>query len=225
MELGLQNAGHAQADDPLNPRRHLAGNDLSQAHCDALLAFVAALPAPSRLPAAGRLEAELLNEGERLFESTGCSACHVRDVGNVRGIYSDLLLHDMGPALEDPLPAFPDHIKVGTRSTGSSGYGGGSVDIFADIPSNIRREWKTPPLWGVRDSAPYLHDGRARTLAEAIVAHGGQAESSVNNFKGLDYLSRTRLIAFLNSLGAPGSQAVLPLATISDAGPSFGGRQ
>jgi CxxC motif-containing protein (DUF1111 family) len=203
MELGLQNAGHAQAIDPLNPHQHLSGNDLSQNQCDALVAFVAALPAPPQLPATGRYDAELRNQGETLFESTGCSACHVRDVRNVHGIYSDLLLHDMGPALEDPLPAFPDRIKVGTRSTGSSGYGGGSVDILADVPSSVRREWKTPPLWGVRDSAPYLHDGRARTLAEAIVAHGGQAESSVKKFKGLDYLSRSHLIAFVNSLGAP----------------------
>jgi CxxC motif-containing protein (DUF1111 family) len=64
-------------------------------------------------------------------------------------------------------------------------------------------EWKTPPLWGLRDSAPYLHDGRARTLVEAINAHGGQAEASVNRFKSLEYLSRSHLLDFLNSLGNP----------------------
>ena len=45
-----------------------------------------------------------------------------------------------------------------------------------------RQEWRTPPLWGVRDSAPYLHDGRAKSLEQAIALHGGEGQLSANRF-------------------------------------------
>jgi hypothetical protein len=58
-------------------------------------------------------------------------------------------------------------------------------------------------LWGVADSGPYLHDGRAATLAEAIKLHAGQAASSANRFTGLSDAQQEELIAFLNTLRAP----------------------
>lgn len=124
-------------------------------------------------------------------------------MGAVQGIFSDLLLHDMGPALEDPAPAIAERAKVG-RATMVSGYGGGgSFDVFADVPSPIQREWRTPPLWGVRDSAPYLHDGRAKTLEDAVVAHGGEAALSAKRFAELDESARSHVVMFLRSLAAP----------------------
>ena len=66
-----------------------------------------------------------------------------------------------------------------------------------------QREWRTPPLWGVRDSAPYLHDGRAATLRDAIVMHGGQGEAAAKNFAVLGSEQQTRLLLFLNTLVAP----------------------
>jgi CxxC motif-containing protein (DUF1111 family) len=184
---------------------------LTREQCDALVAFVAELPAPRQLQAADQQQANSLAHGEKLFESTGCAPCHVRDLGSAQGIYSDLLLHDMGPALEDPLPSFPEHTIVQrTVVTRNSAYGGvRAMEILVDVPpetlASFRREWRTPPLWGVRDSAPYLHDGRARTLTDAIAAHGGQAESSVKRFKALDFLERSHLLDYINSLGASDS--------------------
>jgi hypothetical protein len=107
--------------------------------------------------------------------ATGPSANPVFDRKPVR-LFSDLLLHDMGPDLADGQ-------AVGD-ATGS--------------------EWRTPPLWGVADSAPYLHDGRAATLADAIKLHAGQASSSANHFAGLSDVQQEELIAFLNTLRAPG---------------------
>ena len=72
-----------------------------------------------------------------------------------------------------------------------------------DGGSTSPSEWRTPPLWGVADSAPYLHDGRAATLAEAIKLHAGQASSSANRFAGLSDVQQEELIAFLNTLRAP----------------------
>ena len=64
----------------------------------------------------------------------------------------------------------------------------------------MTREWRTPPLWGVADSAPYLHDGRAETLSEAIAAHGGEAKFSTMKYLALPRSDRMAMIAFLNSL-------------------------
>ena len=64
-------------------------------------------------------------------------------------------------------------------------------------------EWRTPPLWGLRDIAPYLHDGRAATVEKAIELHSGTAGESASRFKKLDDDSKRQLLAFLNSLSAP----------------------
>lgn len=87
--------------------------------------------------------------------------------------YTDLLLHDMGPALADGL---------------EEGSASGS-------------EFRTPPLWGIaRTGPPYLHDGRAPTLHDAIVAHGGEAEKAASAYRALPERERNRLIRFLESL-------------------------
>jgi CxxC motif-containing protein (DUF1111 family) len=209
MELGLQNEKHPQALDPLEPKDRLKGDDLTKAQCDALVAYVATLPAPVRIEPARPKDAEHVSRGERLFASCGCVACHVPDVGEVEGIYSDLLLHDMGEGLSDPIPANPERgtaLTVTEVQSSGSAYGGGSSQIVESLSPAalaLRREWKTPPLWGLRDSAPYLHDGRARTVSAAISAHGGEAESSAQKFRGLDFVARSDLLDFLNTLAAP----------------------
>jgi CxxC motif-containing protein (DUF1111 family) len=60
--------------------------------------------------------------------------------------------------------------------------------------------WLTRPLWGVGSTAPYLHDGRASTLEEAIRAHGGEGEAARDAYDDLDEEKRAQIIAFLNSL-------------------------
>ncbi|MCY3870581.1 MAG: c-type cytochrome [Gemmatimonadetes bacterium] len=127
--------------------------------------------------------------GEALFESTGCANCHTTtfktDNHSISSLsnqtihpYTDLLLHDMGEALADNRP-----------------------DYEAD-----GREWKTPPLWGigltetVSGVPAYLHDGRARTLLEAIMFHGGEAEQSREAVRNLSKTDRDALLAFLQSL-------------------------
>jgi CxxC motif-containing protein (DUF1111 family) len=78
---------------------------------------------------------------------------------------------------------------------------------FGDRPvSNVvagPQEWRTPPLWGVRDSAPYLHDGRAETIEQAIAWHDGEARRSMRRFFQLSVDQRTQLLAFLDTLAAP----------------------
>jgi cysteine-rich repeat protein len=134
-------------------------------------------PPPARLDRDGR-------KGKRIFKKLKCSECHTdkyRTPDNFPVValrnrkvlaYSDLLLHDMGSGLADGI--------VQGTSTGS--------------------EFRTAPLWGVRFSAPYLHDGRAANLHEAIAAHGGEAQPARDRFMALPEADRNALVAFLKSL-------------------------
>jgi len=128
--------------------------------------------------------------GKNLFAQAQCIACHVDTMktGNKHRFpelrnqnihpYSDLLLHDMGPGLADQF--------VEGRAKGS--------------------EWRTAPLWGIGllatidPNVRYLHDGRAATLEEAILWHGGQATTSRNIFMNYSATQRAQLIEFLKSL-------------------------
>ncbi len=127
--------------------------------------------------------------GSALFDSSGCSSCHMAElttgVADVEHLseqtirpYTDLLLHDMGPALAD---GRPDQLATGS-------------------------EWRTAPLWGiglvddVNGHTRFLHDGRARSIEEAILWHGGEAANSQAAFVALNASQRRQLLMFLESL-------------------------
>ncbi|RFZ88614.1 thiol oxidoreductase [Shinella sp. WSJ-2] len=128
--------------------------------------------------------------GKRLFYETGCVSCHHpkfvtrRDAANAAQAfqliwpYSDFLLHDMGEGLADGQ-------QVGVASG---------------------QEWRTPPLWGigltktVNGHTFFLHDGRARSLTEAILWHGGEGQKSRDRFATLEKHDRDALLTFLESL-------------------------
>ena len=141
------------------------------------------------VPARRSLDDQAVRAGEALFAAIGCPACHTRQLttgsSDIAALahqtihpYTDLLLHDMGEGLADHRGEF--------TATG--------------------REWRTAPLWGiglaqtVRPYATYLHDGRARSLEEAILWHGGQAEPFREAFRNLSASDRDALIRFLGSL-------------------------
>jgi CxxC motif-containing protein (DUF1111 family) len=161
------------------------GMDLTDRQCNELTAFCSSLPRPvERRPA--DISEEQAADGKQLFNKIGCAECHTQKLGSVDGIYSDLLLHRMGANL------------VGGGSYNEQPMGRSES---AEPPSPD--EWRTPPLWGVADSAPYLHDGRASTLKEAIEMHAGQAARSASDFARLSRSEQTQLIDFLRTLRAP----------------------
>jgi len=206
VELGLEVPFHKQTGNPRLKADHRVPEnfDLEKDQLEDLFEYVNSLPRPVQIVPKEPQLAAMFNVGESMFHSVGCTACHMPKLGDVAGVYSDLLLHDMGPDLADPVPAVPA-LKVISSMTSSGGaYGGGSFDVFADIPSNIRREWRTPPLWGVADSAPYLHDGRAATLEQAILLHGGEGQSSAGRYASLPSDSKNAILLFLSTLRAPG---------------------
>ena len=132
---------------------------------------------------------EEVRRGFKLFEEFGCASCHLPTLetgpSDIQALahqvihpFTDLLLHDMGQGLADDRPEF-----------------------FAD-----GREWRTPPLWGlglieeVNGHRFLLHDGRARTPAEAILWHGGEAEAAMEAFRNASADERAALLRFLESL-------------------------
>jgi CxxC motif-containing protein (DUF1111 family) len=209
VELGLEVPGHHQAMSPQAPKYRTTGLDLTAEECNALVSYVKSLPKPAENHPSGVEGTKVHNAGQATFASLGCANCHAPQVGNVQGIYSDLLLHDMGQELADD----------GSYSDSSDGDDEPLVPRIsvADgqpvqqpaaprVPKGaLRQEWRTPPLWGFRDSGPYLHDGRAQTLEQAVAMHGGQGAASAVKFFELSPRECLQVEAFLKSLVAPPS--------------------
>lgn len=182
LDMGLATAGHpAPAGDCTAMQVAClavagSGAPVAAQAVERLVAFVAALR--PRLPDADATR----GDGARLFRETGCAACHAGPyvVASDPGVtgrpsetivpYTDLLLHDLGAGLADP------------------------------FPSPEAAEWRTAPLWGLKQRKTYLHDGRAATLREAIAWHDGEAAASRLRFIALSAASQATLLAFLAAL-------------------------
>ncbi|MEM9587553.1 MAG: di-heme oxidoredictase family protein [Planctomycetota bacterium] len=297
-EVGLETKRRPQGSDPHVPQYRNPSIDISDAQIQSMERFVAALPAPQQRMPSDSLERKIALRGQDVFASVGCAVCHVPSIGPAKGVYSDLLLHDMGrysmdlnhaepyiknvstmtiPLQEDAnrstgtqmvggyygpatlvtrtsvsgssnrlgpgfqpsgrigrrmpqssreftfvAPEYPTQlVSVATREQvtgaeawntrnenglGDVGYrkSGSQTSVRVEYESTLfNQEWRTPPLWGVADTAPYLHDGRASTLLEAITLHGGEAEGTTNRFLSLPLQDREAVIAFLETLVAP----------------------
>lgn len=207
-ELGLQVYEFAQVKDPLRPDYELFGSDLSTVQTSDLVAFVRSLPGPEQVLPEDPQGKSQVAQGNLLFHEIGCGACHVEKVGQLSGIYSDFLLHNMGREFEDPIPAEPVKSVEVTAGIEVMQYYGmhrqSALVRFETVEErNHYKEFKTPPLWGVADSAPYMHDGRADTLRDAIEMHGGEAGPSALRFARLSPEQQDSLMRFLQSLRAP----------------------
>ncbi len=210
-ELGLHTGDRSQTPNPLDVGKWEKYSvkpiepkpDLTDKQTDALITFVKNLPRPEQvLPKDPKLKTAVL-QGEQIFNTIRCNVCHIKQVGSIDGLYSDLLLHHMGPKLKDPVPAVGVDSVQQIRQSAGGYFGATTTRLIASQSDRDRQEWKTPPLWGVADSAPYLHDGRAATLHDAILLHGGESKSSVHRYRALKPSSRKKLILFLKSLRAP----------------------
>jgi CxxC motif-containing protein (DUF1111 family) len=160
-----------------------SSQELSNADLDLLVAYVSLLGV--------RPQDNYTGNGGTVFTNAGCAKCHTAQFttspyapmaelrSQVIKPYTDLLLHDMGTGLADTL-------KEGQATV---------------------QEWRTPPLWSIGKTAAthagaeaYLHDGRARTLDEAIMWHGGEGTNAKNAYVALSATDKASLIAFLQSL-------------------------
>ena len=206
--------------------------ELYSGHPAALATYLTLLSQPIYSPPRGASMLFDWSEGRRWFEETGCTECHhpalrvkkepltIQALGRypvtleinpftqgqeprarrvdysstpegdiVSGIpiflFSDLKRHAMGPELSEPVSEVLE----------------GVAPISGDV-------WLTRPLWGLADSAPYLHDGSAQTIEEAILRHGGEAMTSRRLYEALTEHERGQLRLFLMSLGRPSTLLV-----------------
>jgi CxxC motif-containing protein (DUF1111 family) len=244
VELGLEVPAHHQGGSPQKPEDRATGLDLTTDECNALVSYVRDLPKPAERKPATDQESTEIAAGRQLFAAMGCATCHTPKLGEVDGLYSDLLVHDMGAPLgdtgqygvfdpsssdeevvDDPGPiangaAAPGTIDVVVDSTVApvppaapmfaqamiGGFLGGGATATGKRPTTgpaSRFEWRTPPLWGFRDSGPYLHDGRAETLDQAVSLHGGESARIALDYFNKSAGDRRRVEAFLKSLVAP----------------------
>jgi len=193
-ELGLEVPGHHQTSlataQEFDPSRLKL--DMNEEQCELLTRFVSRLAPPAQRTAGDRT---IPPWGYMVFEAIGCATCHAPKLGAVRGLYSDLLLHDMGEASSDSATYYGAPVAP-PRS--------GDVAEAQEQPRRsglaAATEWRTPPLWGVANSAPYLHDGRASTLDDAIRRHDGEAAKAQTRYTRLASSDRRALLTFLSSL-------------------------
>lgn len=154
-----------------------ADESTGRSDIDAAADFMRYLAPPPQLPMSPSA-----GEGRRIFQSLNCAACHTPMMFTGPNavaaldrkpvpLFSDLLLHDMG-ALGD-----------GIAQADAKPY-----------------DFRTPPLWGLRASAPYLHDGRAATVDEAIRAHDGEAKNARERYLQLTPAQQQRLLDFLGTI-------------------------
>jgi CxxC motif-containing protein (DUF1111 family) len=198
VELGLQVPGHEQAADPRVPPLKALGLDMDATECDSLTAYVRSLPAPRPIARANPRDERALKAGKTLFKAIGCAECHVPRLGDIDNFYCDLLLHVMSPNLGDT-PAYGAFLA----STDAKPAKPVGPEPARPLGTATDDEWRTPPLWGLRDSAPYLHDGRAETIEDAILLHGGEASASALRYQKLAAREQAEVQFFLLSLGAP----------------------
>ncbi len=198
IDLGISSSLQPQPAGDCTPRQTLCrsapdgrstrhgGHEISDVVLDLVTGYVAGIT-PAHSVSRPGLD---LGQGQRLFELAQCALCHRPGLSTGEGLtdtrsdrqtikpYTDLLLHDMGAGLADHRP---------------EGSASGS-------------EWRTAPLWGIGQNLDadgrghLLHDGRARTIEEAILWHGGEARGARDAFAALPRVDRNRLIEFVKSL-------------------------
>lgn len=183
-------------------------DELTIGEMSALSVFLATTPSPKRVKLKGDAVA-----GEELFGSLGCVSCHIPEMQTE----SKYLTQSFPDIATDPDANVFMNIDLSMKPAKFKKSGKGLViPLFADLKRhNMGPElaettggeldpfFTTARLWGIADSAPYLHDGRAATLTEAILAHGGEALAIRNNFESLADQQRIELLAFLRSLKLP----------------------
>jgi hypothetical protein len=160
---------------------------------------------------------EAATQGFAQFQDSGCTNCHMPEL-QTRSIELPLRF----PMVPTDPPANTYYLVDLTKQPvkfDPNDQGGVSVPLFADlkrhdmgdalaesfglVDERTNREFTTARLWGIADTAPYLHDGRATTLTEAILTHGGEAQGARDNFAALSDENREDLLSFLRSLRTP----------------------
>lgn len=240
MSPATRALAEALGDGPLdNPDRDQSIREINDDHLSAIAVYLTLLPLPVIDPPRAPDLVAAWRNGGGVFQRIGCADCHKprwlinkpiwteradatpdrqpieldlrKDIRNgppLRNfdttvysypilLFSDLRRHDMGPELSDPVPT--------DKAAGP--HQGDRAPVGPQIPASY---FLTRPLWGLADSGPYLHDGRAITLHDAIIAHGGEAKAARDAYVALPAEQQRALQVFLLSLARQPLPEVTP---------------
>jgi Di-haem oxidoreductase, putative peroxidase len=190
-------------------------NEITTEQITDLSVFQALLPIPQEVQPKDSEEQQKVQRGEKLFQAN-CASCHISRLPLNKAevtIEGAMGQKDTKVDLEEILPKQNDQYWVALYSDMKRhDIGPGLAEKNGQISDNkvtgVDPRWFiTTKLWGVADTAPYLHDGRAKTLEEAIVAHGGEAEPARQAFQAMSLDDQVHLVQFLKSLRAPDIKA------------------
>jgi hypothetical protein len=202
--------------------------ELGDGHALTVASYLALLGIPTiKVPESTRLKIAWA-QGKRHFKDLGCAACHVpflripvHSLDLFQSNLSDSLTIDLKQGAQDPKPrqldfspnqygqifrgyplfAFTDFKRHDMGANLAEPRAEILPDGSGSVPGSM---WLTRPLWGLADTAPYLHDGRAQTVDEAILWHGGEAQSARHLYAVSTQKEQAELRVFLMSLSRPG---------------------
>ncbi len=189
-------------------------NEVTIGELSALSIFLGSMPAPRMEKLTPKTKA-----GKKLFRKIGCSKCHIPELHTER----TSLTHSYPEKEKRPFANIFHSMDMSEKPMAFKGAptGGIRVTMFSDLKRHdmgpglaettggkLDSYFITARLWGVADSAPYLHDGRALTLSEAIGAHGGEAGEAQQAFQQLNNSQQEQLVSFLRSLRVPDSKTI-----------------
>ena len=178
--------------------------ELEEGVLTAMACYLAMLEAPVILPPHDQGLRDRWANGSRLFDSIGCAGCHTRELP-----LRDRQWHETADSTKG-------EVVIDVLADGEQPKGPGEVKLFSDLRRHAMGSlladahggedgvpagtFLTRPLWGLAESAPYLHDGRAPTVPEAIEAHGGEAQAARDAFVALSPDEQADVHVFLLSL-------------------------
>jgi len=186
-------------------------DEITEGQLSAMAIYMGLRETPVRVPAVTPAAQTRANNGEALFTSVGCASCHVKnmnlktpihvepaDTTGGAGIRLDLAVDNKDP---HPAKAADGSITIEVFSDFKRHDVGAALADSKNFNQIAANQFITPPLWGIAVSAPYLHDGRAPTLADAILAHAGDALAVRNAYAALTADQQLQVQEFLLTLG------------------------
>jgi cytochrome c551/c552 len=185
--------------------------EISEGQLTAEAIYMGLRETPVRVPAANPALQTRANQGEALFAQVGCNSCHVASLKMNSPIHREAPDTTGGAGITVNLAVDNHDPKPAQAADGSM-----QVEMFTDLkrhdvgtaladskPFNQigANQFITPALWGVAVSGPWLHDGRAATLQDAILQHAGDAQTVRNAFAALTADQQAKIVEFLGTLG------------------------
>jgi hypothetical protein len=186
-------------------------NEITEGQLTATAIYMGLREIPVRVPAVNSTLQSRANSGETLFGQIGCQSCHTRNVRIANPVHVETADTTGGRGITVNLRVDNHEPRPPVALDGSM-----TIEVFSDFKRHdvgaaladvknfnqiAANQFITPPLWGIADSAPYLHDGRAPTLNDAILQHAGDATAVRNSYAALSVDNQLRIQEFLLTLG------------------------